>query len=603
MFGRPETGFVVLPDGESIEGTAGRLLPWGTTIAHHPSGRPWIIGRCWDRQIVRGAARDGEVVLLGHTSLTAADLDREIQRASTVSDLDRIAALADGSFHLVARLGQEIRVQGSALGICRVYRTEVEGSVVASDRAQVLRWLTGAAPDTRALAGHLLEPVPYWIGEQALLKNIRPVPPTSYLTIGPDGRRMREPRWWVPPAATLDLTEGAELVREKLAAAVDTRTAPGGLVSSELSGGYDSTSVSFLAARGSAKVVLHTAPSRDSTSEDLDWATMAAADLPGLEHDILPLEELPFVYASLTGFSDQLDEPSIAVPSQARVTAIIRRFAERGSRIHLTGHGGDHLFISVPTYYHDLFATHPLKTLRQLRAFAALSGWSSKALAREVADRRGYREWMTAHTSPVVGAPDIHAADLGWMMPPHIPGWITREGRDMIGMLLREMAEQSEPLGESRGLHADLDSINEGVRMVRAMNQMSVNAGVPMAAPFFDDRVVEAALAVSPEQRVTPWSYKPVLGAAMRGIVPDRILARTSKDDGSIDVAHGLNSHQEELISLWEDSRLAELGLVDARALRELCAQPSAPELDEGSLYSTIACETWLRGLEGKALA
>jgi asparagine synthase (glutamine-hydrolysing) len=134
--------------------------------------------------------------------------------------------------------------------------------------------------------------------------------------------------------------------------------------------------------------------------------------------------------------------------------------------------------------------------------------------------------------------------------------------------------------------------------MVRAIIRMAIGAGLPIAAPYFDDQVIDACLAVRPEHRVTAREYKPLLRRAMTNVIPDNVLARQSKDDGSIDVDYGLRRHSDELVALWEDSRLERLGLVDAARLRTLCAEPSSLELEDGALFSTIGCELWLRDLE-----
>jgi asparagine synthase (glutamine-hydrolysing) len=84
----------------------------------------------------------------------------------------------------------------------------------------------------------------------------------------------------------------------------------------------------------------------------------------------------------------------------------------------------------------------------------------------------------------------------------------------------------------------------------------------------------------------------------MRGIVPDESLTRQTKANGSGDVDPGLRRHREELLTLWEDSRLGRLGLIDADALRETCTRPLPPELQFGALDQTVACEVWLRSLE-----
>jgi asparagine synthase (glutamine-hydrolysing) len=118
-----------------------------------------------------------------------------------------------------------------------------------------------------------------------------------------------------------------------------------------------------------------------------------------------------------------------------------------------------------------------------------------------------------------------------------------------------------------------------------------------MASPFFDDRVIEACLAVRPSERVTPWRYKPVLSAAMSGIVPEACLRRTNKATASMDASNGLREHRADLLALWEGSRLEELGLVDGAELRHLVRRPASRGLSDAILYSTIAAEVWLRGL------
>jgi asparagine synthase (glutamine-hydrolysing) len=85
---------------------------------------------------------------------------------------------------------------------------------------------------------------------------------------------------------------------------------------------------------------------------------------------------------------------------------------------------------------------------------------------------------------------------------------------------------------------------------------------------------------------------------AMRGVVPDASLARQTKANGTGDEEPGLRRHRGDLLALWDDSRLARLGLIDARQLREMCTRPMPPDLQLGVLYQSVACEVWLRSLE-----
>lgn len=188
---------------------------------------------------------------------------------------------------------------------------------------------------------------------------------------------------------------------------------------------------------------------------------------------------------------------------------------------------------------------------------------------------------------------------LGWAIPPSAPGWASETAMSAIADGIRWMAASTEPLAPERGHHMDLETIMEGARTVAVLHRMSSAAdGPPLAAPYFDDRVISAALSVAVRHRVSAWEYKPLLAASVRGIVPDVVLNRQTKDDGSNDVESGLRRHRDELVALWQDSRLGELGLIDSKRLERLCASPSSFELEEGTMYTTIACELWLRDLE-----
>jgi asparagine synthase (glutamine-hydrolysing) len=80
--------------------------------------------------------------------------------------------------------------------------------------------------------------------------------------------------------------------------------------------------------------------------------------------------------------------------------------------------------------------------------------------------------------------------------------------------------------------------------------------------------------------------------------VPAESLWRNTKDVGSYEVATGLREHRGELLALFEHSRLARLGLIDADALREVCSRPLGPSTSFTALYQTVASEVWLRSLE-----
>ncbi|WP_165988449.1 lasso peptide isopeptide bond-forming cyclase [Streptomyces sp. YIM 98790] len=596
--GPGDAHLVVLPDHPDAAAAARALRLPGTSVLPHPSGRPWLIGRWAPGELVAAEAGPAALALLGSPPFGRAELARRAARLRDLAELDALARSLPGSSHLIAALDGRIRIQGTASGLRLVFHARVHGCQVAATRADLLAAALGAAPAAERLAVQLLWPVPHPLTEHPMWTEITAVPPDEALIVSPDGRSTRRSRWWTPPEPDRPLDEAAGEVRDRLAEAVRLRTRGQQVVSADLSGGLDSTSVCFLAGRppDAPRLLAATWPGRDPADTDLHWARKAAARLPDTDHVVWEAESSPLVYTGLLGIGDLLDEPTIGVMDRARALHHLPELAARGSRVHLTGIGGDHVAWCSEAYYHRLLRTRPLFALRRLRGFRALWHWPLGGMVRALADRRPYRTWLAdaARSLRDPPAPSV-ASGLGWSVPPRLFPWVTADAEHLARQALLSAAETASPLHPDRGMHADLEQIRACGRIIRQWEAMAARAGLPMASPFLDDRVIETCLAVRPCERVTPWAYKPLLTTAMRGVVPDECLRRANKAEASLDAADGLRRHRGELAELWTDSRLAGLGLVDAAALRRLAQRPSAPGLREAILYSTIACEVWLR--------
>jgi asparagine synthase (glutamine-hydrolysing) len=277
----------------------------------------------------------------------------------------------------------------------------------------------------------------------------------------------------------------------------------------------------------------------------------------------------------------------------------VRRAAARGSRLHLTGFGGDELLYGSVAHLHALARTSPRVALGYLRGFAGKYRWRRGDLLRQLADRSPYRAWLARVADGLTQAPpSLHEPLLDWGFMPRLPPWATPTAAETVREQIRVEAAAAEPLGHGRGQHRELETMRFVSRIARQFAQLAGGLGVTMASPYYDDRVVEAGLAVRPQDRVTPWRYKPLIVEAMRGIVPEVSRARQTKANGDSNEEAGLRRHRVRLLMLFEDSRLARLGLIDPAKLRETLTRPLPPSLQFGALDQTVACEVWLRSLE-----
>lgn len=596
--GPGDAHFAVFTDRADAAAAARSFTRSGNRTLAHASGRPWLVGHWHDDEVVTAGVGGASLAVVGCCPIDADELRRRAARLRDLAELDALARSLPGSFHLVGALDGQIRVQGTASGLRLVFHAEIDGVRVAATRADTLATVLGLDPDVEELAVRLLWPAPYPLFETSMWRAVTAVPPQAAVVVAADGRTVRHTRWWRPPEPDRPLAEAAPLIRTALEEAVGARTRQGGVLSCDLSGGLDSTSVCFLADRSPARVMASTWPGRDPADTDLSWSERAMGYLPDVEHVVWDADASPLVYEDLLGIDDLLDEPTIGVMDRSRVLRHLPGLAARGSRLHLTGIGGDHVAWCSEAYYHRLLRTRPLFALRQLRGFRALWQWPLGGTLRALADFRPYGKWLADAAGDLRGPlPPSVATGLGWGMAPRMFDWVTPEAERMARRALLDAAATASPLHPDRGLHTDLEQIRSCTRVIRQWDRMAARAGLPMASPFLDDRVIEACLAVRPSERVTPWQYKPVLSAAMRGIVPEECLRRSDKATASMDASNGLREHRADLLALWEDSRLAELGLVDGAELRRLARRPASPGLSDAILYSTIAAEVWLRGL------
>ncbi|MBW3610642.1 MAG: lasso peptide isopeptide bond-forming cyclase [Actinobacteria bacterium] len=593
--------FLVLPDAASAARLANRLRGRATHQIPHPSGRPWLVGSWSDDELVSGQAGQVKLAVLGQHAVTPAQLCTAAGATRTVADVDRVARSLVGSTHLAASVGGQVRVQGSITGLRTLFQALVGEVTVAADRADVLASILDAELDEQRFALYLLGSSLYPLGGQPVWRGVSGVPNDHYLVLDSDGGH-RSVRWWIPPEPVVPMAEGAPALRETLLAAVDARVRGRPLVSSDL-GGLDSTSLCCLAARGGGKVLAYTADGLDPMADDVVWARRTVAAFTNVEHQVIPGDRLPMVYDGVLEADDRLDEPSAATVHHTRYLSIAEAAASSGSPLHLTGFGGDELLAGSPAHLHALVRTNPRLALRNARGFATQRPWPYRETLRQLFATGSYGAWLTQVAEQLTAPPPPpETPSLGWGTPPRMPPWATSTAVEAARELIATAARDAEPLSERRGQHVELEAMRATSRIVRHFAQMAARIGITLAAPYYDDRVIEAGLAVRAQERVTPWQYKPLIVEAMRGIVPEESLTRQTKDEGSYEVEAGLREHRGDLLALWQDSRLARLGLIDADALREVCTRPLPPSLPFDTLFQTVACEVWLRALERSAV-
>ncbi|QDY77095.1 albusnodin/ikarugamycin family macrolactam cyclase [Streptomyces qinzhouensis] len=492
------------------------------------------------------------------------ELNRLVEQAGT-RELDVAATAWTGAYAIALDDGKgAFTLWGDPAGACPLYLARAHGVLLWSSSSLALASLLGSSPDRGWLAAHLADPTAWTPGRSAWA-DVEQLPPGHRWTISPNGASACVPYWEPSPG-----TRGASVrrLRDDLANSVLIR-ATGRAISSDLSGGLDSSTLAAHAAQHGPVLGVTHHPRGRERGGDIDHAREVVRAYPSIQHHLMPLgrEHLPFTDLGTLVLTD---EPA---PSSITVAQLFSEFVllkSEGTEVHLTGDGGDSLFLPPPVHLADL-----VRAGRLLRL-------GSDA-----------RSWARLHrTSPW---PALAAA---WRNPDRLAGtadpkpWLTSDALDLADAVI-----SSCPHGKLLG-HADRHLLAECRyvgRTAATENQLAAAFGIEMHNPFTDARILESVLAVPADARWSAHRYKPLLADAVRGLLPDSVIRRGAKGLFAMDHHHGLRANLNHVLNL-ADGYLADLGLVRPAALRSLLRRGALGiDIPWGLIEPVLGAELWLR--------
>ncbi|SEM64708.1 lasso peptide isopeptide bond-forming cyclase [Streptacidiphilus jiangxiensis] len=593
------SGFLVLPDRPSAEPLSTRPAQPDRRVIRHASGRPWLVGRWPAGEVAVAEAGPVRLVAVGPAPVGRVRLSELAARINGPADAARVLQALRGSCHLGVSLPDWSRFRGSSSGLRRLFRTRVGGVTVAADRADLLAALTDADLDEEALALRVAcgLQLPYPANARSPWSGVTALAPDHALEW--DADTAAEIRWWEPPEPELSLRAGADVVRTALLEATRGKRPESGRISADLSGGLDSGSICFLAARQDPELLAFRWGEAEAGNDDTVFAELAMKELDRADHLVVPQSELPEMFAdAATPVGGEMPSPLTRATARIRHSALL--LSEHGSVRHLSGHGGDELFSPLPGYLHPLLRRRPVTALRHLRAHVALRRWPARATLAELLRPTSFTRWWDSEADALTEPrPPQRRAALGWGLGPiRAPGWVTPDAAEAARAGLRHAARDATPLARDLGTHQTLLVIRSNTLTYRLLGDLYAARGIVLDAPYLDDRVIDAVLRVRPEEHAGPWHFKPLLAEAMRGLVPERLRARSTKGEFGEDVRRGLRAHLPALLDLLgPDSRLAARGLIDPQALRARMTGPQADNSAVQALENLVGCETWLRSL------
>jgi asparagine synthase (glutamine-hydrolysing) len=212
-------------------------------------------------------------------------------------------------------------------------------------------------------------------------------------------------------------------------------------------------------------------------------------------------------------------------------------------------------------------------------------------------DHRPYAGWLAATSYGLREPVNFGTPPEGWGAQPHLYPWASEHAVELLAGLLRAAAQGVQPLAPDRGRHAWIYQAQKAGRRAGLVAHASAATGLGVDSPFCDDAVVTACLMVRTDQASSPWSYKPLLAAAMDGLVPSRLLHRSTKDHFLPEWHAGLRMHRRDLADWAEDSHLVAAGVAEETELRRVLLSSEMFSHGMVQLDYTLGAEGWLRDL------
>jgi asparagine synthase (glutamine-hydrolysing) len=330
-------------------------------------------------------------------------------------------------------------------------------------------------------------------------------------------------------------------------------------------------------------------------ANELAYARLVAERFQTEHHEVL-VSPADFV-SELGHLVWQEDEP-IAHPSSIALYFVSRLAAEH-VKVVLTGEGSDEMLAGYGRYratrynlaigrHYERFAPGPVRAAVRA-AIAALGG---TAIGRKLA--------RTALCLPAEIS-SLHFDNFAVFSRAWQHEMLRPELRERIG------AEQLDPYRVPRA-HFDLDESRSLLdrllytdaktylhELLMKQDQMSMAASIESRVPFLDHPLAEFAATLPDRMKLRGWTTKYVLRQAMRGILPQRILARR-KMGFPVPVGQWLRGSYRWLLDEYVlGERAVGRGQFEPAVVRRLVAEHQAGANHTERLWALLNFELWQR--------
>lgn len=509
----------------------------------------------------------------------------------------------DGMFSLVVhdRKRHRLSCARDAFGIKPFfYQQDSRGLLFASEQQALLALRDRPnLPDVQRAYDYLVH-ADYDSQERSFIRDVRHLLPGTLLELDLRGAMPSQPtEWWRPPTNRVfsgRFTDAVEAVREEFLHSVRLQLRSDVPLGATLSGGIDSSAVVCAMRHIEPSATIHTfsyvAAGAEASEES--WVDVVNAAVNAVPHKLTTttdelLRDLDTVIATQ-------GEPfgSTSIYAQYRVFEMARA---SGMTVTLDGQGADELLAGYNGFpgrrLHSLFEARRLRSmLRFARDWASWPG-------------REYRQaWM--HFGEAVTPEPLYATALAAVGHRARPRWLKLDALHDADVMVRAPRRPASPEFHGRRLTEHLANRLHRRGLTQLLRHGDRNAmafSIESRVPFLTISMAELVLSLPEEYLLSDrGETKHVFRAAMRDIVPDRVLDRRDKI--------GFQTPEREWILKGVDSvrrrirAAAEIDFLDADPmLRSLDGIASGKPFNPQLVWRWLNYVTWYQMQMGQPIA
>lgn len=425
----------------------------------------------------------------------------------------------------------------------------------------------------------------------SIFEGVRKLPPGHLLVWSAEkGTEVR--RYWTSPAPAaqlMDETELVETLRGKLDAAVASHLEAEVPLGAFLSGGVDSSTVVALMSRhASGRVKTFSIGFAEEEFDESAAARAVAAEL-GADHAELILK--PNVEDTFETIAVMFDEPfadSSAIPN-----FLVAQLARQSVTVALSGDGGDELFGGYSRYQEALaHSGDGAGRLRQLLSALGLMLPHVFPGRNRLVDlgRSRWGRYAAMVVKPV-------RLDEGGVARKDQPGgavYVEDQLRDYIRLDLGDDFAAAM-------MQVDLDTYLPGDILTK-VDRTSMAVSLEARVPLLDFELVDFALQLPGKLRAVAGESKRLFRRAIRGIVPESVLARP-KQGFTVPLGRWFRGPLRHRIDALRNPSPELRQYVDTAAVRRLVLEHVVGRRDHSQmLWRLMVLDSWIAALRRGSL-